>query len=128
MQPRFSLSATLLILVAVLAVGGGVATALITSPQSFDLSRFALMRPSLTPAKTPDPSATATESPLPPTLTPDPVVSAVLPIYLPTETETHLAPPMTDTPGPSPTRTATNWPLPLDVWALARITDRVGAT
>src|SRR5438132_1609943 len=118
MPPQRNLPATLLILLAILAMAGGVATAVLTSPQSFDPSCLSFLRASVTPANTPAPSATASPTMPAPTATPEPTRSVVLPIYLPTDTETSTAL-ATHTPGPSPTATATNIALPLDVWALA---------
>ena len=129
MQPRPNLSlSTLLVVISVLAVAGGLATVYFTSPQSFDLGRLTLLQAIIAPESSPSPSATPSLTPVPPspTLAPTVTASRQAITYLPTDTDTPAGQPST-VPLASVTSTATGVLLPFDVRALAVVSDRVGS-
>jgi hypothetical protein len=116
---------TLLFLIIILALGGGLAIVYFTSPRSFDFSRFfpalasetATSGPSLTPTETavpPSETATETATSRPATRGPSPTPSATAPAT------STLRPSLT------PTATGTQLSLPPGVRALAVVTDRLG--
>ncbi len=116
---------TLLLLIVFLAVGGGLAIVYITSPRSFDFSRFLPAPPTAT--ATIGPSVTPTETPVPPSETPTATVTRVPPTRGPTATASATLPPTeTRPPTLTPTPTSTRLTLPPGVRAIARVTDRLG--
>lgn len=110
---------TLLVLVAILAVVGGLTIVAVTSPQSFQLSSLLLLLggPTATPVATRTPAPTASPTPVTPTATIE-----ASPTRRPTLTPVPLtateAPPTVD-PLASPTATAVQ--LPDDAVALAEV-------
>jgi hypothetical protein len=78
-NPHHSQVNTLLILVSLLAVGGGLAIVLITSPQSLQLSRYNFLPARATDPATPTASPTATDTPLPPSATRAPTSTPFMP-------------------------------------------------
>jgi len=116
---------TLLFLVIFLAVGGGLAIVYLTSPQSFDFSRFFNPPPSAT--STAAATATTTSTLVPPSPTASPTITAVPPTRAPSATSSTTPAP-TDTRAPTLTATATETrlALPLDVRAIAEVTGLVG--
>jgi hypothetical protein len=126
-RPNFPVN-TVLIIISLLAVAGGLASVFVASPQSFDLGRLALLGAIIAPENTPNPSSTPSLTPEPasPTAVPTATASKQRIAILATDTSTP-----TDLP-PSPARstatpTATGVILPADVRALAIVTMRVGA-
>jgi cytoskeletal protein RodZ len=117
-NPQNSQVNVLLIILSMLAIGGGLVIVLITSPQSLQLSRYNFLPARATDPATATASPTATDTPLPASAT---LASSSTP-FIPTATAT-AAPP---TPGPinSPTPTLsvdqlTDVALPADVRGLA---------
>ena len=117
-NPQNSQVNVLLIILSVLAIGGGLVIVLITSPQSLQLSRYNLLPARATDPATATASPTASNTPLPATAT---LASSSTPL-IPTATAT-VAPP-TPRPLDSPTPTfsvdqLTDVALPADVRGLA---------
>jgi len=120
----------LLILISLLAVAGGVATVLVTSPLSFNLAQSALLQAIIAPDNTPTATATPSSTLVPPSPTVAPTATASQPSIslLPTGTGTPTPQP-SSTAGSSATATATatNVLMAPDVWALAVVSTRVGS-
>src|SRR5262249_26453516 len=108
----------LLVLVAILAVVGGLAVVIVTSPQSWQAGP-AIWIQSLIATPTPFPTSvppTATNTPLPATATLTPTARPPGPAAIVT-----LAPTQTNPPTPEVTATETPEALPTDVTALALV-------
>src|SRR5438876_62238 len=114
MHPQHSQINTLLFIVALLAVGGGLAIVIVTSPQSWEFGPAAWLQSLAgTPVRaTRRPTPSPTPSPAPPTATATPTAR-------PTITILTLTAGPSDTPTPDMTVTGTLPPLPDDVRALA---------
>ena len=113
-QPQIN---TLLIVVALLAVAGGLAIVIVTSPQSWQYGPATWLQALI---KTPTPFPTA----VPPTTTPtaEPTRPTVTPTARPTGRVLTATPFDTETPTPEVTPTETPLALPTDVTALAVVT------
>ena len=112
-QPQMNL---LLVLVAILAVVGGLVVVIVTSPQSWQAGPATWIQALIT-TPTPFPTAapaTATDTPVPATATLVPTSRPTGPAVI-----VSLAPTGTDTPTPEATLTETPQALPTDVTALA---------
>jgi hypothetical protein len=113
---------TLLIILSVLAIGGGLAIVLVTSPQSLLLSQYNLL-----PGRTTDPatltaSPTATGTPLPPSATLAPSSTRLPPAATVTVASPTASPTGSPTPSPTPTFPVIQLPngtLPSDVRGIA---------
>ena len=108
----------LLIILSLLAVGGGLAIVLITSPQSLQLSQYNVLPARATDQPTSTPSPTATDTPLPPTVT---LAHSSTP-FVPTASATAVRPTPRPLNSPTPTFSVlqlTDVALPPDVRGLA---------
>ncbi len=108
---------TLLIIVAIMAVIGGLAIVVVTSPQSWQLGPMAWLQQresTATPLAATETPPAPTPTPLPPTAT----ATAPRPTQVPVVTVTSTPAPDTPTPDTAPTVTPTQV-LPDDVIALA---------
>lgn len=121
MRQSHSQANTLLALVAILAVVGGLAIVAVTSPQSFQLDGLARLfgGASATPAATATVAPTATATLAEPTATIE--VSPTRRPTLAPALVTSTAAPATDTPPPAASPSATPIELPADAVALAEV-------
>ena len=130
----------LLIIVAILAIVGGLTIVIVTSPKSWELGPAAWFQgpsPSLTPvppSATPLPTDTATPTTVPPTRAPTSTLGPTATRALPTETAPvedagTLTATVDGTPAPAtPIPAVTSNTLPEDVYGLAVVSLTAGAT
>lgn len=117
-QPQSQIS-KLLVVIAILAVAGGLSIVIVTSPQSWQWGPVAWYQSwASSPTPPPTPTAPPSETPTaaPPTATATTPATAT-----PTPTSTATQPGPTETPATPPTPTATAVVLPANVVALARV-------